>query len=98
MGAPGLHHDNCPGVTHSDELYFFWNPFWESDYPLNMRDSEMSLKLTTMWTNFAKTGDPNKGGDTTKNGHNNKDDDDHNKDDVDLTLPEWLPQSTEQKQ
>ena len=25
--APGLHHDNCPGVTHSDELYFMWNPF-----------------------------------------------------------------------
>merc|ERR1712142_82071 len=63
VGAPGLHHHNCPGVTHSDELYFFWNPFWESDYPLNKKDSEMSLKLTTMWTNFAKTGNPNMGED-----------------------------------
>ena len=35
-----------------------WNPFWEVDYPLNDQDLEMSLKLTTMWTNFAKTGDP----------------------------------------
>ena len=29
------------------------------DYPLDSRDSEMSLLLTTMWTNFAKSGDPN---------------------------------------
>ena len=57
--APGLHHDNFPGVTHSDELYFMWNPFWEADYPLaRAADRAMSLQLTTMWTNFAKTGDP----------------------------------------
>ena len=35
-----------------------WNPFWETDYPLHDQDLEMSLALTTMWTNFAKTGDP----------------------------------------
>ena len=35
-----------------------WNPFWEEDFPLNQPDLAMSLKLTTMWTNFAKTGDP----------------------------------------
>ena len=63
VGAPGLDHDNCPGVTHSDELYFFWNPFWEAEYPLDQKDSDMSLKMTTMWTNFAKTGDPNLGTD-----------------------------------
>ena len=59
MGAPGLHHDDCSGVTHSDELYFMWNPFYNISYPLNDQDKEMSLKLTTLWTNFAKTGDPN---------------------------------------
>merc|ERR1719369_1058272 len=61
VGAPGLHHDNCPGVTHSDELYFMWNPFWDKNYPLNERDSQISLTLTTMWTNFAKYGDPTPG-------------------------------------
>ena len=45
-------------MTHSDELYFMWNPFYDTDYPLNDRDLKMSLKLTEMWTNFAKTGDP----------------------------------------
>ena len=36
-----------------------WNPFWEADYPLaRAADRAMSLQLTTMWTNFAKTGDP----------------------------------------
>ena len=59
VGAPGLHHEDCPGVTHSDELYFMWNPFYNVSYPLSDQDGEMSLKLTTMWTNFAKTGDPN---------------------------------------
>jgi len=56
--APGLHHDNAPGVTHSDELYFLWNPFWSEDYPLNPEDSLMSSTLVQMWTNFARTGNP----------------------------------------
>ena len=59
VGAPGLHHADCSGVTHSDELYFMWNPFYNTSYPLNVADGEMSLRLTTLWTNFAKTGDPN---------------------------------------
>ena len=63
MHAPGLNHENSPGVTHQDELYFFWNPFWEKNYPLNEQDSQMSLKLTTMWTNFAKFGHPTSGQD-----------------------------------
>ena len=46
-------------MTHSDELYFMWNPFYNISYPLSGQDGEMSLKLTTFWTNFAKTGDPN---------------------------------------
>ena len=45
-------------MTHSDELYFMWNPFWEAEYPLHDTDLDMSLQLTTMWTNFAKTGEP----------------------------------------
>ena len=59
VGAPDLHHADCSGVTHSDELYFMWNPFYNTSYPLNVADGEMSLRLTTLWTNFAKTGDPN---------------------------------------
>ena len=59
MGAPGLHHGDCSRVTHSDELYFMWTPFYNTTYPLNDQDGEMSLRLTTFWTNFAKTGDPN---------------------------------------
>ena len=59
MSAPGLYHDNCPGVIHSDELYFLWNPFYNVSYPLHDQDIEMSYQLTTLWTNFAKTGDPN---------------------------------------
>ena len=59
VAAPGVHHEDCPGVTHSDELYFMWNPFYNVTYPLHDNDVHMSLKMTTMWTNFAKTGDPN---------------------------------------
>ena len=59
VSAPGLHHQDCPGVVHSDELYFMWNPFYNVSYELHGQDVDMSNKMTTLWTNFAKTGDPN---------------------------------------
>ena len=54
-GAPGNNH--YPGVSHSDELVLQWNPMGR-DHPLNQDDSEVSLAMTTMWTNFVKYGHP----------------------------------------
>jgi len=54
-GAPGNNH--YPGVSHSDELVLQWNPLGR-DHPLNQEDAEVSLALTTMWTNFVKHGHP----------------------------------------
>ena len=51
--APGIEY--FPGIAHSDELFFQW---YNPDRPLNEEDSEFSLRLTTMWTNFVKYGDP----------------------------------------
>lgn len=45
-----------PGATHADDLfYLFHQPFlsW-----LTWFDKEMIEKMTTLWTNFAKYGDP----------------------------------------
>ena len=56
--APGLDHQNYNWVGHSDEQYLQWDHFNGEEYSLSQRDMEMSLKMTTMWTNFAKFGDP----------------------------------------
>ncbi|XP_063540503.1 esterase FE4-like [Cydia strobilella] len=52
----GLHFLSQPGATHTDELfYLFHQPFltW-----LAKIDRKMIDKMTTLWTNFAKHGDP----------------------------------------
>ena len=56
MLAPGIEH--FPGVGHSDELYLQWHNVQNVDRPLNREDAEMSLSMTTMWTNFVKYGNP----------------------------------------
>ena len=56
--APGLDNAHFPWVGHSDEMYLQWNHYSGEDYQLNERDLQMSLKMTTMWTNFAKYGNP----------------------------------------
>merc|ERR550519_2345089 len=61
IGVPGFEH--LPGVGHSDELYLQWNPLDYNEHPLNKEDAEVSLGLTTMWTNFVKYGDPTPPGD-----------------------------------
>ena len=45
------------GVSHIDDLYLQWD--WEY---LNEEDSRVSLAMTTMWTNFAKYGNPTPAG------------------------------------
>ncbi len=48
-------------VTHADELFLMFNseamPF-EGSY--TAEDKAVTKRLLTMWTNFVKTGDPNK--------------------------------------
>ncbi|XP_047996560.1 cholinesterase 1-like isoform X2 [Leguminivora glycinivorella] len=45
-----------PGATHADDLfYLFHQPFMSW---LALLDREMIEKITTLWTNFAKYGDP----------------------------------------
>merc|ERR1711988_724654 len=55
--APGLDYHHYPWVGHSDEQFLQWRPYGDN-LPLNTRDLEMSLKMTIMWTNFVKFGDP----------------------------------------
>lgn len=56
VSAPGI--DHLPGVAHADELYLQWNHLDNVEHPLNEEDAEVSLKMTTMWTNFVKFGNP----------------------------------------
>ena len=45
--------EEMQGVSHIDDLFLQWD--WEH---LNEEDSRVSLAMTTMWTNFAKYGNP----------------------------------------
>merc|ERR1712080_149472 len=58
FGAPGNNASDIPGVNHSDELYYQWNPLDLNPHPLNEDDSSVSRRITTMWSNFIKFGDP----------------------------------------
>jgi len=58
FSCPGLNHTDIPGVSHSDELYYMWNPYFGQEYPLNQDDTMISAYFTTMWSNFIKYGDP----------------------------------------
>ena len=40
-------------VSHGDEIHYQW-----THDKLGVEDSEMSLAITTMWTNFVKVGHP----------------------------------------
>jgi para-nitrobenzyl esterase len=61
-GAPelSLHPLTAPGVYHFAEIYYVFNNLdaepsftWEPD------DRRLADTMTSYWTNFAKTGDPN---------------------------------------
>ncbi|XP_047019954.1 juvenile hormone esterase-like isoform X1 [Helicoverpa zea] len=48
---------NEPGACHSDEiLYVFKGNIWP--FPINNNDKKVIEKMTKMWSNFAKYGDP----------------------------------------
>uniref|UniRef100_A0A0K8TV95 Carboxylic ester hydrolase n=1 Tax=Epiphyas postvittana TaxID=65032 RepID=A0A0K8TV95_EPIPO len=44
-----------PGATHADDLFYMFKPFFPT---LHMFERDMLDKVTSMWTNFAKFGDP----------------------------------------
>merc|ERR1712002_824393 len=47
------------GVSHSDELYYFWNPYFGKYAFALDEDSQMiSTSVLDMWVNFAAFGDP----------------------------------------
>ncbi|CAG5042625.1 unnamed protein product [Parnassius apollo] len=47
------------GASHGDELfYLFYNFLNKKPYNEQRKLREIALKVTTLWTNFAKTGDP----------------------------------------
>jgi len=54
------------GVCHSDELYYFWRPYWYKavldDVGFTPAEAEVSSNLLEMWSNFAKTGHPTPSG------------------------------------
>jgi len=52
-----------PGVSHGDELFLQWDPFFGSGLfsetkPWSEEDRQTSLHLTSLWSNFVKYGDP----------------------------------------
>ncbi|CAG2061169.1 unnamed protein product [Timema podura] len=54
------------GASHSDELYYIFSEF-EFEVEVSSDSPEMRTlrRMVTLWTNFAKTGDPNGGLDVT---------------------------------
>ena len=46
------------GVGHADELWLQWDPYGDHHYGLPTDDLEVSRYITTMWSNFIKSGDP----------------------------------------
>ncbi|CAG5042627.1 unnamed protein product [Parnassius apollo] len=47
------------GASHADELfYMFYNFLNKKPYDEQAKLRELALKITTLWTNFAKTGNP----------------------------------------
>jgi len=47
-----------PGVSHGDELFLIWSPLAFAQWDLSDNDMAASLQMTTLWSNFIKTGDP----------------------------------------
>merc|ERR1711971_1329360 len=47
-----------PGVSHADELFLQWSPLVFVPFGLSENDSITSLHITTMWSDFMKTGNP----------------------------------------
>ena len=48
-----------PGAFHSSELWYVFGTLGRCWRPMQEEDYELSDRMVTYWTNFAKTGDPN---------------------------------------
>lgn len=61
-GAPELSTTfplSAPGVYHSAELYYVFNTLGLRNWPWEPADRHLADAMTSYWTNFAKTGNPN---------------------------------------
>ena len=52
--------DDNPGAPHSAELWYVFGTLGRSWRPMTEEDEELSGKMVSWWTNFMKTGDPNR--------------------------------------
>ena len=51
-----------PGAFHSSELWYVFGTLGRCWRPMQEEDYELSDRMVTYWTNFAKTGNPNSEG------------------------------------
>ena len=60
-GAPELSLSplTAPGVYNSAELYYVFNTLHVRNWPWEPDDRHLADVVTSYWSNFAKTGDPN---------------------------------------
>ena len=58
LGAPEHSVTKDKGPTHADELQYLFDSSLLFGGPLEGKDLEVSKQLLTLWTNFAKTGNP----------------------------------------
>jgi len=47
------------GSYHGGELVYVWNNLYLKDWPWTPADHSLGELMSSLWTNFAKTGDPN---------------------------------------
>jgi para-nitrobenzyl esterase len=50
------------GSYHGGELVYVWNNLYLKDWPWTTADHNLAELMSTLWTNFAKAGDPNGSG------------------------------------
>lgn len=50
---------NQPGVCHGDELTYLWHTKYSFRIRPGSAEDYVQHRLVTLWTNFAKTSDPN---------------------------------------
>jgi carboxylesterase type B len=57
-GLPGPDKEK-QGAAHTSEIAYVFNSLGKSDRPFVQEDHDIANKMTSYWTNFANTGDPN---------------------------------------
>ena len=56
MFAPSLESSDIPGVSHCDELFFLWNPYYNVSYPLQGEDRKVEEDLVSIDSKIMFTG------------------------------------------